>query len=194
MAPPIKYTTEAERREARIASKKRYYQKHKELEQEKARLRWKARVERERAGGAYAPRQPHGLPVATIDERFSGSSNAPSSSVRRQDTQHGSPAESPPASPEYEDSSDCGSDLDDSFEPSGRDRRHHKQPTMMPPAPRLRREQQATSYMSSIPQRPSPNFPIPRGPAGHIFRPPSPSDRFLPPKNRPAVWPSLTGP
>lgn len=67
MAPPVKYATEEEKREARIASKKRYYQRrvsilsagdhaahrtwrcrHKESEQEKARLRWRARKQRER--------------------------------------------------------------------------------------------------------------------------------------------------
>ncbi|KAH7101936.1 hypothetical protein BKA62DRAFT_160115 [Auriculariales sp. MPI-PUGE-AT-0066] len=48
MAPPTKYATEQEKREARNASKKRYYERHRESEQEKARQRWRARKERER--------------------------------------------------------------------------------------------------------------------------------------------------
>lgn len=77
MAPPVKYATEEEKREARIASKKRYYQRcvvpplrvarvlivlaleyrHRQEEQEKARLRWRARKQRERGD---APGSPYG--------------------------------------------------------------------------------------------------------------------------------------
>ncbi|KZV96670.1 hypothetical protein EXIGLDRAFT_732697 [Exidia glandulosa HHB12029] len=176
MAPPVKYATEEEKREARIASKKRYYQRHKEAEQEKARLRWRARKQRERySSSAY------GSPETC-------SSTSPQASP--------SPASSPPLSPpEVDDFPGTPHDREAQtlmVIPSSHIGLSPNSLSSLPSPKSTTRDTHSVPSTTPKPVIPDNAASLASPTVNDIERPLSPSDRFLLGRFRPPAWPTLS--